>query len=268
MLARTVMLALFALSLGMLPLGTRADQPPRAIAQATTKQPKAAARQPGTQPAEPAAQLPAGDKNLPTKEQILNSPQWRRAMFEFSEWLTAQPLYDKKQVAQIKQRFNVRVSKMTAEELVYMLADMQEKFQIIETPKAKEARAWMAQYLSVMSDKKRAEVLKDMPNLVTMSADQLSAELAKIQQKRSTLDSEQSAFQRGQAEQVANQLKTDRTAQQNFIHDWNSPPVSYSPYRSNQNVNRRLNDTAVGGGMGFYVSPWGGVGMTFGPSSW
>ncbi len=221
-----------------------------------------------SQPA-PSSSEAAAEEKLPTKQEILNSPQWRRAMFEFNEWLTAQPIYTPEQVKQIKDGFNHRVAAMDAKELVYMLADMEAKFQVMDTPQAKEARAWMAQYLSVMSDKKRAEVLKNVPNIATMTAAQLNAEIQKIIAKRQTMDSEQEAFQRGQAQQVANQLQTDRINQRNYVRDWNTGPVSYSPYRNGgSNVNQRLNNTPTGAGMGFYVGPLGGVGMTFAPSSW
>jgi hypothetical protein len=216
--------------------------------------------------AEPAAQQPAAKEV--TKADIINSTEFRRAMFEFNEWLTSQPIYTPQQVAQIKDQFNHRVAEMTAPELGYLLADLEEKMQIINTPDAREARAWMAQYLSVMSDKKRAQTLKDVPNVATMTAAQLATEIAKIQQTRDSMDNAQAAFERGQAAQVANQIQTDRRNQQNYVNDWNTGPVSYSPYRNGSNVNERLNTTQTGTGMGFYVSPLGGVGMTFAPSSW
>ena len=231
------------------------------VAQVSPAQPaaKPATKQPAPKPA---AAKP------PTKQEILNSPEWRRAMFEFSEWLTAQTIYTPAQVAQIKDQFNHRVAAMDAAELAYMLNDMEAKFHVMSTPEAREARAWMAQYLSVLSDRKRDELLKDVPNIATMTAAQLNAEIQRIIEKRQTLESEQSAFQRGQAAQVANQIQTDRTNRQNFVRDWNSGPATVSPYRNGSNVNDRLNNAPTGSGMGFYVSPWGGVGMTFSPSSW
>lgn len=218
--------------------------------------------------AKPAQSATAAAKGYPTKAEIINSPQFRRAIFEFNEWLTAQPIYTPQQVAQIKDQFNHRVAEMNAEELTYLLNDLEAKMQLINTPEAREARAWMAQYLSVMSDRKRAEVLKDVPNVATMTAAQLSAELSKIQEKRSVLSSEQAAFQKGQAAQVAQQVQTDRINQQNFVRDWNTGPVSYSPYTSNRNVNERLNNTPIGTGMTFYTGGWGGVGVAFSPSAW
>jgi len=231
-------------------------------------QPTAAKAQapPVAKPAKP--QDNSSAKGFPTKAEILASPQFRRAIFEFNEWLTAQPIYTPQQVAQIKDQFNHRVAEMNAEELTYLLNDLEAKMQLINTPEARDARAWMAQYLSVMSDRKRAEILKDVPNVATMTAAQLSAELSKIQEKRDTIDNEQAAFQKGQAAQVTQQVQTDRINQQNYVRDWNTGPVAYSPYSSNSNVNQRLNNTPIGTGMSFYTGGFGGVGIAFSPSAW
>ncbi len=225
-----------------------------------------AATPPVAKPAKPQDNSKA--KDFPTKAEILASPQFRRAIFEFNEWLTAQPIYTPQQVAQIKDQFNHRVAEMNAEELTYLLNDLEAKMQLINTPEAREARAWMAQYLSVMSDRKRADVLKDVPNVATMTAAQLSSEFSKIQEKRLVMDNQQAAFQKGQAAQVAQQVQTDRINQQNFVRDWNTGPVAYSPYSSNSNVNQRLNNAPIGTGMSFYTGGFGGVGIAFSPSAW
>ncbi len=229
----------------------------------------AAAESPVAKPDQPVkSQDKSPAQGLPTKAEIINSLPFRRAIFEFNEWLTAQPIYTPQQVAQIKDQFNRRVAEMNAEELTYLLNDLEAKMQLINTPEAREARAWMAQYLSVMSDRKRADVLKDVPNVATMTAAQLSAELSKIQEKRLVMDNQQAAFQKGQAAQVAQQVQTDRINQQNFVRDWNTGPVAYSPYSSNSNVNQRLNNTPIGTGMSFYTGGFGGVGIAFSPSAW
>jgi hypothetical protein len=127
----------------------------------------------------------------------------------------------------------------------------------------------MAQYLSVMSDKKRAEVLKKMPNLATMTAAQLNAEITKIEAKRATLAQEQAAFDRTRQAEVSAQLQQDRTAREDYIRDRNAFPTSaYSPYRSPSDVNARLNRGQIGSGMSYYVGAYGGFGVSFSPSSW
>ncbi len=233
---------------------------PQLVAQSKQPSPEAAPQ--------PTAQARGVEKGAPSKAEILASPEFRRVIFEFNEWLTAQPIYTPQQVADIKNQFNHRVAEMNAQELLALLNDMEAKMQVINTPEAREARAWMAQYLSVMSDRKRSEVLKEVPNVATMTAGQLSSELSRIQERRAQLDSQQAAFQKGQAVQVAQQVQTDRIGQQNFVRDWNSGPTAYSPYTGNSNANQRLNNAPIGTGMTFYTGSWGGVGVAFSPSSW
>ena len=124
----------------------------------------------------------------------MNSPRWRRAIFELGEWLSSQAIYTPAQVRNIKADFNRKVEKMSANDLEYLLDDLDAKFKVLDTPEARDARAWVAQYLSVMSDQKRAETLRDVPNVVTMSASQLQQEIAKIERTRSSLQQQQAAF--------------------------------------------------------------------------
>ena len=84
----------------------------------------------------------------------------------------------------IKADFNRKVAGMTSYELEYLLEDLDAKFKIMETSEAKDARAWVGQYLAAMSDSKRAEVLKDVPDVVTMSAAQLQQEVDRIEQNK------------------------------------------------------------------------------------
>ena len=163
----------------------------------------------------PASQEPKADDDdgdLAKKAEIMNSPRWRRAIFELGEWLSAQAIYSPTQVRNIKADFNRQVEKMSPHDLEYLLDDLDEKFQILDTPEARDARSWVAQYLSVMSDQKRAEALKDVPNVVTMTAGQLQQEIQKIEQKRSSLQRQQTAS--------ASAAAMSRTG-----------GVSYSPYR-------------------------------------
>jgi hypothetical protein len=248
--------------------------PRRASAQAAKPKPAAqpAAPKQTAAPATSAAPASAAEEDAIRKRAILDSPQWRRAMFEFKEWLSTQKLYDAAQVAQIKDNFNHKVARMSADEVQFMLQDMQAKFQILESPQAQEARAWMASYLSVMSDKKRAEVLKQMPNLATMTAGQLAQEIAKIEQKRTNIERQEAAFQSTRQAEVQQQFAQDRAMQQALARQpqMQSGSASYSPYRSSsQSINDRLNPSAMTGPhLGYYMNAWGGVGITFNPSSW
>ena len=228
---------------------------------------------PATKDAAPAPQQPKaaddGAGDLAKKVEIMNSPRWRRAIFELGEWLSAQAIYTPAQVRNIKADFNRKVETMSPHDLEYLLDDLDAKFQILDTPEARDARSWVAQYLSVMSDQKRAEVLKDVPNVVTMTAGQLQQEIQKIEQKRSSLQQQQAAFDEGR-EQLVQQAQAARqqTAAAAAAAMSRTGGVSYSPYRSGGSGGGGSKPpfSDVGGsGMTLYSGPFGaGVSMNLG----
>jgi hypothetical protein len=150
---------------------------------------------PAGQPAA-AAEKPAADDpgDVARKAEIMSSQRWRRAIFELGEWLSSQQIYSPQEVNRIKADFNRRVAGMSSYELDYLLEDLDAKFKIMDTAEAKDARAWVGQYMAVMSDSKRAEVLKDVPDVVTMSAAQLQQEVNRIEQTKASLQQQQQAF--------------------------------------------------------------------------
>ena len=185
----------------------------------------------------PASQEPKatddGESDLEKKVAIMNSPRWRRAIFELGEWLSAQAIYTPAQVRNIKADFNHKVEKMSPHDLEYLLDDLDAKFKVLDTPEAQDARSWVAQYLSVMSDQRRAEALKDVPNVVTMTAGQLQLEIQKIEQKRGELQQQQAAFDEGRQQLVQRaQDARQQTAAASAAAMSQTGGVSYSPYRS------------------------------------
>ncbi|MEI6240132.1 MAG: hypothetical protein WCR51_07065 [Planctomycetia bacterium] len=230
--------------------------------------PPHAAAQP---PAAPAASTPAAPDAAPQddiakKAEILRSSRWRRAVFELGDWLDTQQIYPPKQVQKIKSDFNHRVAKMSSYELEYLLEDLEQKFKVMDSPEAKDARAWVGQYLSAMSDRKRDEVLKDIPNVVSMSAGELSQEIQKIETKRQSLQRQQAAFDQGRQElvqqaQASRQLTAQAAAA--AAAQANSAP-SYSPYRSQGGGKPPFADSQ-GSSMSVGVGPFGAyVGFSVG----
>ena len=219
-------------------------------------------------PAEPQQPPPAADAqdDIAAKAAILRSPRWRRAIFELGEWLSTQQIYPPKEVVRIKSDFNQRVAKMSASDLEYMLDDLEAKFKVIDTPESLEVRAWVGQYLSAMSDRKRAQALKDVPNVINMSAGELAIEMKKIEQKRLALQRRQADFEEGrqalvqQAEasrQLTVQAAAAATAQLNAAQ-------SFSPYRGGGGSGggsgggkQPFADADTGGGMSITSGPFG-----------
>jgi FtsZ-binding cell division protein ZapB len=208
------------------------------------------------------------DGDLAKKAEIMNSPRWRRAIFELGEWLSAQAIYTPTQVRNIKADFNRKVEKMSPNDLEYLLDDLDAKFKILDTPEARDARSWMAQYLSVMSDQKRAEALKDVPNVVTMTAGQLQQEIQKIEQKRGALQQQQAAFDEGREQLVQRaQDARQQTAAASAAAMSRTGSMSYSPYRSGGGGGggKPPFSDAKGSGMTLYSGPFGaGVSMSLG----
>lgn len=218
-------------------------------------------QQPAATGAKPAAAKPAEDDgDIARKAEIMNSARWRRAIFELGEWLSTQQIYSPQEVRNIKADFNRRVAAMSSFELEYLLEDLDAKFKILDTPEAKDARQWVGQYLSVMSDQKRSEVLKDVPNVVQMSSAQLQQEITKIEQMRSSLAQRQAAADqsRQQMVEMAQSARQATAAASNAAASRAAAGASYSPYRGQSQGGGKLPFSDVhGSGMNVGVGPWG-----------
>jgi hypothetical protein len=150
----------------------------------------------GQQTAPPAATAGAGAATAPPadteeverKARLLAGSPWRRAVFELDEWLATQPVYTPTQVRRIKADLAARVAAMSSYELEYLLESLTAKLTILESSRAREAREWLGRYLVVMSDRKRAALLADVPNVVDMSAGELVAALEAVEAKRRAVD--------------------------------------------------------------------------------
>jgi hypothetical protein len=196
----------------------------------------AAAADPAASPAAGSAAPAAGDEgkdDVARKAEIMSSQRWRRAIFELGEWLSAQQIYSPQEVNRIKADFNRRVAGMSSYEVEYLLEDLDAKFKIMETPEAKDAKAWIGQYLAAMSDQKRAEVLKDVPDVVTMTSAQLQQEIDRIEQKKAALQRQQQAFDQSRdllvQQAAANRQQTAAAATAAMAQ---TRSASFSPYHS------------------------------------
>lgn len=267
----------------------------RAQAKAKTAPPRAAAGQskvPNNQPAASAASPRSGgstpvasgspDKQPATaattsdeiaaKRAILESPRWQRMMFEFKQWLSVQKIYNDQQVVDLKRNFNQHVAEASPSELQFILDDMEAKFQIIDSQPAQDARAWMAHYLSIVTQKKRDELLKDVPNIATMTAAQLQQEVMRIERKKAAAARNQAAFDQVRQAQVDAQLKQNQQAQQAYIQQQNLAATSAytSPYRAPaaNNGNPPFSNYKEGPSMEYYIGSFGRFGLIFNPSSY
>jgi hypothetical protein len=226
------------------------------------RQPDPAARPAGGQTAAAATD----DDDFEKKAALLQSSRWRRAVFELGEWLSGQVIYSPQQVTKMKADFNRRVATMSAAELEDLLDDLELKFQVMETPEAKDARAWVGQYLSAMSDNRRQQALRDVPDVVAMSAGQLATEIKRIEQQRDAVRRRQEDFDQSRQALVAS-AQANRQATSTAIAAGEaraSSSAAYSPYRRANNDGKLpfSNVNPYGGGLGWGLG-WGG-GLFFG----
>lgn len=214
----------------------------------------------------PAAQTADADDadDLARKTEIMNSAEWRRAIFELGEWLSSTKIYTPEQVRRIKVDFNRRVTGMSSFELEYLLEDLEKKFKVLDTPEAQDVRSWVGQYLSAMSDERRAQELKDVPNVVTMSAGQLQMEIKTIEEKRTSLRQRQADFEQGRNLLVQRADEARRETAAASAAGLAEARASFSPYRNQGPGKTPFSDVRTGADAGIFGGMGGGFGFGMG----
>jgi len=182
---------------------------------------------------EPAIEADDDDGDFARKADIMHGPRWQRTIAEFGGWLTTQTLYSPADVQRIKRQFNARVATMSSYELEYLLDSISAKLQLLDTPEARDVKAWLGEYLSAMSDARRAEALRGVPDLLDMNATQLWQEIQRVDRLRATLRERQQASEARQsvlAERATAGRQATAAASQAAAARARSAPA-HSPYR-------------------------------------
>lgn len=187
------------------------------------------------------------DGDLARKADIMHGERWQRAVAELGGWLVSQTVYSPAEVRAIKRQFNARVAAMSSYEIEYLLDTVSAKLEVLDSPEGRDAKAWLGEYLSAMSDARRAEELRRVPNLLDMNAAQLWEEIRRIDRMRSTLQQRQQSVESRQTVLVeraeAGRKATEAAAQAAAARARSAP--AHSPYRQGggsppfENVQRR-----------------------------
>jgi len=183
--------------------------------------------------ADAAADLTSAGCDLARKADIMHGPQWQRAVAELGGWLATQTVYTPAEVRRIKVRFNEQVAAMSSYEIEYLLDSVEQKMRLLDTPEARDAKAWLGEYLSAMSDARRARELRNVPNLLDMNAAQLWEEIQRIDRKRAGLQQRQqgvAARQSVLADRAAANRQASAEAARATEARLRSAPA-HSPYR-------------------------------------
>lgn len=211
----------------------------------------------GTTAAKPAPTA-AGNDDLVRKAQLLGSDRWRRVVFEFETWLRQQPVYSPAQARGIRSDLDRRVAGMSSYEVDYLLDTLESKLRILDSPAARDSREWLGRYLAVMAERKRAEVLADVPNVLEMTTADLVAGLDRLKAKQTAVEESRRNSIRGR-EEFAAFLREQRAAVEAAREARSRVRVgdaALSPYRVPPVAEPPFADT--GDGQPFpQVGPWG-----------
>lgn len=201
------------------------------------------------------------DGEYARKHDLLSSPQWRRAVAELGAWLSTQTVYPPAEVRRIKARFNDRVAGMSSYELEYLVDSIEAKVQLLDSPQARDAKVWLGEYLSAMSDARRAEAMRGVPDILEMSAEELWREIQRIDSLRASLERRQQGVESRQAALAARAgaSREATAAASRAAAARPRPAPAHSPYRSGSgsapfaNVQQRRMQIVVGvGGAGVF----------------
>jgi hypothetical protein len=193
------------------------------------------------------------------KAEILGSDRWRRAMFELDEWLASQPIYSPRQVRDIKADFSSRVAGMSSYEIDYLLDTLDGKLRVLDSPEARDVREWLGRYLSVMTDRKRADVLRQVPNVIEMSAGELADAIRDAEKKRTAVEKEAAETVRGKrefGEFIAANRRADAALKLRLTRI-QIGDAAFSPYRTQPIGEPPLSDASYNSPLIIGVGPWG-----------
>ena len=200
------------------------------------------------------------DGDLARKADLLHSPEWQRAIAELGSWLATQSVYSPSEVRRIKLQFNDRVAAMSSYDLEYLLDSIKAKLRLLDTAEARDAKAWLGEYLSAMSDARRAQEMRNVPSILDMSADQLWREIQRIDSMRGALRQRQQGVdsrQAAMATRATSGREASSAAARAAAARQRAAP-SHSPYRSGggsppfSDAQRRRSSIGVGP-MGAFI---------------
>jgi hypothetical protein len=140
------------------------------------------------------------DTEEAARRKILDSDRWRRAYRRFNRWLSVQQAYTADQIEAVQTDLKAKVAKMSSRELEEFLEDMEERLDVLTSPEAEDARAWLAQFLAVARNPE-SQLGRRRPDVLNMTASEIRQEILWLQQHRASRQQQQEAFNRSRAQQ-------------------------------------------------------------------
>jgi hypothetical protein len=190
------------------------------------------------------------------RRKIIDSLQWRQMQHDLMEWLSVQRVYTPSQLRRVKAELNAKVAKMSPQELIDFMQDMEAKVKILMSPEAEKARLWAEERLAVQVNLTPAQLKQMRPDVLNMTTAQLQERLLAWEDQRKQTIATQQAFDRGRRTEVKNIEAMEKEEEQEREEALNRAyeDMSYgSPYGGYYGGGRAVNNpTWFRGGGAYY----------------
>ena len=123
---------------------------------------------------------------------------------DLMEWLSVQKVYTPSQLRKVKAELNAKVARMSPQELVEFMQDMEVKLKILMSPEAEEARLWVERTIAVRANITPEQLKRMRPDVLNMTSAQLEQRLTEWQDQRKRTIAAQQAFDKGKATEIKN----------------------------------------------------------------
>jgi hypothetical protein len=198
------------------------------------------------------------------RQRILDSDRWRRLNRRFVDWVSVQQVYTPEQLDAVKAELVARIARMSPRDLEDFMEDMEDRLDVLTSPEAADARAWLADFLVVARNPEQ-QLGRERPDVLNMSASQIRQEIAWLHQRREQRQRAQTAFQQGRevrsrGVQQARQRRSD--TQQQGIEARSRAAANahartqYTPDFRDRPGHSDLRPQPMGAPI-YNVSPWG-----------
>jgi len=138
------------------------------------------------------------------RRKVIESRAWRAMQHDLMEWLSVQKVYTPSQLRKVKAELNAKVGRMSPQELVDFMNDMEAKLKIMMSPEAEQARLWVEQKLARQVNLTPQQLKQMRPDVLNMTSAQLEERLLEWQQQRKQTMATQLAFDKGRQTEVKN----------------------------------------------------------------
>lgn len=217
--------------------------------------------------------LPARGQNAPSQKSVgtasdsqeaarrknVESDRWQRVFRDFDQWLTVQRIYSAEEAAAIRADYSAKAARMSPQELQQLMEDTEAKLVVLTSPEAEEARAWVAQFLSVARNAEE-QIRNKRPDVVNMTASQIRHELQQFHQQRAGRQQAHATFNQGRAQQLQSAQQVQASRAQFGSQTQNAPSRAATigaGSRSQYAPQRELRPKPLGTPIIYDIGPWG-----------